>query len=132
MSESIKTLLFVDLHQENSILFYFLTNIMQHDKLGGKSANLTRTNLLSVCQTPINVKIPLKTSLLTPFTHENEQYSVIFAETFCTNHKPKKGEPAMKPKKKMHFQEEYELDNYLNEDDDRYYNTSSNATIWYS
>ena len=38
----------------------------------------------------------------------------------------------MKPKKKMHFQEEYELDNYLNEDDDRYYEASSNATIWYS
>ena len=37
----------------------------------------------------------------------------------------------MKPKKKMHFQEEYELDNYLN-DDDRYYEPSSNATIWYS
>ena len=38
----------------------------------------------------------------------------------------------MKPKKKMHGQEEYELDNYLNEEDDRYYESSSNATIWYS
>lgn len=38
----------------------------------------------------------------------------------------------MKPKQKMHFQEEYELDNYLNEDDERYYEASSNATIWYS
>ena len=38
----------------------------------------------------------------------------------------------MKPKKKMHEQEAYELDNYLNEDDDRYYEASSNATIWYS
>lgn len=39
----------------------------------------------------------------------------------------------MKPKPKMHYQEEYELDNYLNEDADRYYaDPSSNSTIWYS
>ncbi len=38
----------------------------------------------------------------------------------------------MKPKRKMFNQEEYELDNYLNEDEDRYYGSSSNATIWYS
>jgi hypothetical protein len=38
----------------------------------------------------------------------------------------------MKPKKKMHFQEEYELDNYLNDDYDRYYDASSTATVWYS
>ena len=37
----------------------------------------------------------------------------------------------MIPKPKMHNQEEYELDNYLNEDDDRY-TPSSNGTIWYS
>lgn len=37
----------------------------------------------------------------------------------------------MKPKPKMFNQEEYELDNYMNEDDDRYA-ISSNATIWYS
>ena len=38
----------------------------------------------------------------------------------------------MTPKKKMHFQEDYDLDNYLNEDDDRYYEASSTGTIWYS
>ena len=38
----------------------------------------------------------------------------------------------MKPKKKMHDQEAYELDNYLNEEEDRYYEVSSNASIWYS
>ena len=38
----------------------------------------------------------------------------------------------MKPKKKMYFQEEYELDNYLNDDYDRYCESASNATIWYS
>ncbi len=38
----------------------------------------------------------------------------------------------MKPKMKMHFQEEYELDNYLNDDYDRYYEASSNASIWYN
>ena len=44
-----------------------------------------------------------------------------------------KGGTAMKPKKKMHDQEAYELDNYLNEDEDRYYgSSSSNVTIWYS
>ena len=43
-----------------------------------------------------------------------------------------KEDTTMKPKKKMHFQEEYELDNYLNDDDDRYYSSSSNTTIWYS
>lgn len=38
----------------------------------------------------------------------------------------------MKPKKKMHFQEEYELDNYLNEDEDRYGygQTPGNITVW--
>lgn len=38
----------------------------------------------------------------------------------------------MKPKKKMHDQEEYELDNYLNEDDDRYYGYSGSTAVWYS
>lgn len=38
----------------------------------------------------------------------------------------------MKPRPKMHYQEEYELDNYLNDDYDHYYEASSNATIWYS
>ena len=38
----------------------------------------------------------------------------------------------MKPKRKMYFEEEYELDNYMNEDIDRYYQSASNATIWYS
>lgn len=38
----------------------------------------------------------------------------------------------MKPKKKMHNQEEYELDNYLNDDDDRYGEASGYATLWYS
>ncbi len=38
----------------------------------------------------------------------------------------------MIPKKKMFNQEEYELDNYLNEEEDRYYESSSNASIWYS
>ena len=37
----------------------------------------------------------------------------------------------MKPKKKMHDQEEYELDNYLN-DEDLYYKTCSNGVMWYS
>lgn len=37
----------------------------------------------------------------------------------------------MKPKKKMHDQEEYELDNYLN-DEDLYYQTCSNGVMWYS
>jgi len=39
----------------------------------------------------------------------------------------------MKTQKEMLFQQEYELDNYLNEDSDtRYYEAASNATIWYS
>ncbi len=38
----------------------------------------------------------------------------------------------MKRPKLMFNQEEYELDNYLNEDDDRYYENSSNTSIWYS
>ena len=38
----------------------------------------------------------------------------------------------MKPKRKMFNQEEYELDNYLNEDEDRYYGMADNASIWYS
>ena len=39
----------------------------------------------------------------------------------------------MKPKPKMHNQEAYELDNYLNEDTDRYYGTSSSTPcIWYN
>jgi len=37
----------------------------------------------------------------------------------------------MKPKKKMFNQEEYELDNYLN-DEDLYYQASSNGIMWYS
>jgi hypothetical protein len=37
----------------------------------------------------------------------------------------------MKPKKKMFNQEEYELDNYLN-DEDLYYQASSNSIMWYS
>lgn len=38
---------------------------------------------------------------------------------------------AMKPKKKMFFQEEYELDNYLNEDDDRYGRSPGMVSNWY-
>ena len=38
----------------------------------------------------------------------------------------------MKPKKKMHDQEAYELDNYLNEDDDRFYQASNNVSLWYN
>ena len=39
----------------------------------------------------------------------------------------------MKTQKERLFQQEYELDNYLNEDDDtRYYETANSATIWYS
>ena len=38
----------------------------------------------------------------------------------------------MKPKRKMFHQEEYELDNYLNEDCDRHYDATSNTVIWYS
>lgn len=38
----------------------------------------------------------------------------------------------MKPKKKMHFQEEYELDNYLNDDYDRYEECAGNTSVWYS
>jgi len=34
-------------------------------------------------------------------------------------------------KPKMHNQDEYELDNYLNDEDNRY-TSSSNGTIWYS
>ena len=34
-------------------------------------------------------------------------------------------------KPKMFNEEEYELDNYLNEDDD-HYTQSSNSSIWYS
>lgn len=37
----------------------------------------------------------------------------------------------MKPKPKMYHQEEYELDNYLNDEDPRY-GPESNATLWYS
>ena len=35
----------------------------------------------------------------------------------------------MRPKRKMYQQEEYELDNYLNEEDERYYETSVNYII---
>ena len=38
----------------------------------------------------------------------------------------------MKPKPKMHNQEEYELDNYMNEEEDRYYGSAGAVTIWYS
>ena len=38
----------------------------------------------------------------------------------------------MKPKPKMFHQEEYELDNYLNDEDSQRYGPSSNGTIWYS
>jgi len=44
----------------------------------------------------------------------------------------KKGGTIMKPKPKMHNQEAYELDNYLNEDEDRYYGSSNTSSIWYS
>lgn len=37
----------------------------------------------------------------------------------------------MKPKPKMHNQEDYELDNIYNDDALRY-DVSSNTTIWYS
>lgn len=37
----------------------------------------------------------------------------------------------MKPKPKMHNQEEFELDNIYNDESMRY-DASSNATIWYS
>ena len=39
----------------------------------------------------------------------------------------------MKTQKEMLFQQDYELDNYLNEDDDtRYYGAASNTIVWYS
>lgn len=38
----------------------------------------------------------------------------------------------MKPKLKMFNQEEYELDNYMNEEEDRYYGNSNSSSIWYS
>ena len=39
----------------------------------------------------------------------------------------------MKTQKEMLFQEDYELDNYLNEDNDtRYYGAASAGTIWYT
>lgn len=39
----------------------------------------------------------------------------------------------MKPKRKMYGQEEYELDNYLNDEDlERYADVASNSAIWYS
>jgi hypothetical protein len=37
----------------------------------------------------------------------------------------------MKPKPKMHHQEEYELDNIYNDENARY-DSSSNSVIWYS
>ena len=37
----------------------------------------------------------------------------------------------MKPKPKMHKQEDYELDNIYNDENDRY-DSSSNSVIWYS
>ena len=37
----------------------------------------------------------------------------------------------MKPKPKMYNQEDYELDNYLNDEDLRY-SADSNGTLWYS
>ena len=37
----------------------------------------------------------------------------------------------MKPKPKMFDQEEYELDNYLNDEDNRYC-ADSTGTLWYS
>ena len=40
---------------------------------------------------------------------------------------------AMKTQKERLFQQDYELDNYLNEDDDtRYYGAASNTIVWYS
>ncbi len=39
----------------------------------------------------------------------------------------------MKPKRKMYGQEEYELDNYLNDEDmERYSDEAGNSSIWYS
>jgi hypothetical protein len=38
----------------------------------------------------------------------------------------------MKIKPKMHEEELYELDNYLNEEEDDRYSTASNSVIWYS
>ena len=38
----------------------------------------------------------------------------------------------MKIKPKMYQEELYELDNYLNEEEDDRYSTASNSTIWYS
>ena len=38
----------------------------------------------------------------------------------------------MKLKPKMFNQEEYELDNYMNEEEDRYYGNSNSSSIWYS
>ncbi len=32
----------------------------------------------------------------------------------------------------MHEEELYELDNYLNEEEDERYSTASNSVIWYS
>ncbi len=38
----------------------------------------------------------------------------------------------MKPKPKMHGQDDYELDNYMNDDYDRFYEVSSNTSTWYN
>ena len=39
---------------------------------------------------------------------------------------------AMKTQKERLFQQDYELDNYLNEDEDtRYYDAAGNTTVWY-
>ena len=38
----------------------------------------------------------------------------------------------MKTQKERLFQQDYELDNYLNEDEDtRYYDAAGNTTVWY-
>ena len=38
----------------------------------------------------------------------------------------------MKIKPKMYQEDLYELDNYLNEEEDNHYSAASNSTIWYS
>ncbi len=38
----------------------------------------------------------------------------------------------MKIKPKMYNEDLYELDNYLNEEEDNRYSAASNSTIWYS
>ena len=51
--------------------------------------------------------------------------------TIDINNSKQEGDKTMKPKPKMHHQEDYELDNIYNDENARY-DSSSNSVIWYS